>query len=238
MHDFSEKHKLDVITKLAELVVQYRKVSKIQISQTSNMVVLDNAKVTRKVQRIDYGAKVTMENEQKVKKELNEQLIKLRTYQDTRINQPNVTDGSVQIFTRENAVRKRKIRDLGLIQHFHSFLGHLFIVLHYQSIQERIEKYEEVDLDNIQYQLRYNETKVGDRQLQIDNMNQRVRQPIYQKNVPTFTKKLCRVYRRNLFCPHRQSPYRRNTTVIFGPNRSLFFAKQSLIFSLNYLYPP
>ena len=126
----SEENKINVISKLLDLVAQYRKVSKIQIKATSNMVVHDNQKITRKALRVDDKAKESLLKEQEIKQTLHLKEIELRTYQDARVHRgPHVTDGTVQTLTSENALRKRQIRDLGvfIIISRITFVGHSIV---------------------------------------------------------------------------------------------------------------
>ena len=111
-------NKVEVVRRLAELVSQYRKVSKVQIKTNSNVVVTENQKLLRKIHFADQSAKHHLAKEANVKGRLRTREAELETFQDTRIQRSsNAMDGTVQHFSRENALKKRKIRDLGEITH-------------------------------------------------------------------------------------------------------------------------
>ena len=107
-------NKVEVVRRLAELVSQYRKVSKVQIKTNSNVVVAENQKLLRKIHFADQSAKQRLSAEVNVRRKLRTRETELETFQDTRIQRSsNSMDGTVQHFSRENALKKRKIRDLG-----------------------------------------------------------------------------------------------------------------------------
>ncbi|CAG5103674.1 Oidioi.mRNA.OKI2018_I69.chr1.g882.t1.cds [Oikopleura dioica] len=130
--------KAELGNKIGDLVVKFRKVSKLQLERTNQVVVRENAVLSKKLLKIDPKARVSLTKAMSLKNQFQEYQCLARTYQDMRLPKTEtVVDGTIQMLSKENSEKRRIIQGL---------------VNKYRSLEDELDEQQsekECDLDTI-----------------------------------------------------------------------------------------